>query len=356
VIGASQGCDLYLLDENRAPGDQVLQISDGSEEADVLASATAISGDGSRAYFAAQGVLTADTNPEGDTAVANQPNLYLYETAEGLSFIGTLAAGDSAGLWDTKGTRFGDAYAAPVHGASEEEGGDGHVLAFASKAPLTADDADGGHRDVFRYDANTDSLERVSKAAPGGSDNGAFDASVNPAFLKLIEYNFGETTRWLSEDGEVIAFATAEPLAPGDSDGALNPYAWDAGELGAAFAPITDPPAAAPLGEQIAFSTQKALLPRDGDVAKDIYVARANGGFPEPPPPVFCNPLSEGSCQGTPPPAPPAGTPATAAPSQGNVKPSKKCKKGQVKRKGRCVKKKVKAKRKRAGDGRGERR
>ena len=141
---------------------------------------------------------------------------------------------------------------------------------------------DGGFRDVFRYDAEAETLERISKAAPGGSDNGAFDATVNPAFAKVIEYNFGETTRWMSEDGQIIAFATEEPLLPGDTDGANNPYVWNAGELGASFAAIVEPPAAAPWQGQIAFATPTALLPRDGDVAEDVYVARADGGFAEP--------------------------------------------------------------------------
>jgi hypothetical protein len=343
-LGASSGCDLYLYDATEPEGERVIQVSDGegADEADVLLSATAISGDGTHAYFVAQGVLTSDVNPEGDSAVAGQPNLYLYDTdTDGLSFIGTLSPGDPAGMWATKGSGFGDAYAAPTRGASEEEGGDGHVLAFASKAPLTEDDEDLGFRDVFRYDATADTLERISKAPEGGEDNGSFDVSVNPAFLKLIEYNFGETTRWMSEDAENIAFATAEPLVPSDTDAANNPYVWDGGELGAVITPITEPPTAAPTGGQIAFATPKALLPPDGDVVKDVYVARANGGFVEPTPPIPCDPLSEGACEG--PPSPKLGS--VPLPTNGaNLKPPhKKCKKGLVRKvrrngKVRCVK------------------
>ncbi len=348
TIGASEGCDLYLYDSTQPEGERLTQASDGegSEPADVLNSTTAISGDGSRAYFVAQGVLTSDENPEGAAAIAGEPNLYLYEAAsDELSFIANLVEDDASGLWDIKGTLFGDAYAAPYHG-------DGHVLAFASKAKVTDDDNDGGFRDVFRYDANAETLERISKAAPGGSDDGEFDATVNPAVLKIIEYNFGETTRWMSEDAEVIAFATEEPLVPGDSGTDNNPYVWNGGELGAVFAPITEPPAAAPAQGQIAFATPKALLPRDGDVVKDIYVARANGGFVEPVPPTPCNPLQEGNCQGPPSQEPgPVPLPADGA----NVKQSsKKCKKGQIKRRGKCVKKPRKGKR--AGHNRGGKR
>ncbi len=362
-LGASQGCDLYLYDETKPESERIVLASDadGSEEADVLNSTTAVSGDGARAYFVAQGVLTADANPEGDTAAAGQPNLYLYEAAaEKLSFLATLVNGDAAGMWDTKGTLLGDAYAAPLHGAGSEAGGDGHVLAFASKASVTDDDGDGGFRDVFRYDADDETLERISKAVSGGEDNGPFDVSVNPAFSKELGSNFGEATRWVSEDGQLIGFATAEPLIPGDEDEAINPYAWDAGELGAVFAPILEggagPPAVSPPGGQIAFATATALLPGDKDVVEDVYVARANGGFSELAPPTLCNPLNEDSCQGPPPPPPGMGTPATATSTAGNVRPSAKCKKGFVKRKGKCVKRPGKRKAgKRAGARRGGR-
>ena len=122
-----------------------------------------------------------------------------------------------------QGPLFGDAYAAPLHGVAGQEGGDGHVLAFASKAPVAGEDSDGGFRDVFRYDAEDETLERISRRAPRGADNGPFDATVNPAVQKILEFNFNEMTRWMSEDGQVIAFATEEPLLPGDEDEAIQP-------------------------------------------------------------------------------------------------------------------------------------
>lgn len=359
TLGASKGCDLYLYDANRPEGDRMVQVSAGGagdpdpgKGADVLSSITAVSGDGSHAYFVAQGFLTADPNPEGATATAGQPNLYLYEADTGqISFIGTMLAADrggviEGGVWGAVGSFFGDASAVPLYGPDLEGGGDGHVLVFASKASLTADDLDGGFRDVFRYDAVADTLERVSKAAAGGEDNGPFDARVNPA-IKGPESNFGEATRWASEDGQTIAFATAEPLLPGGDGEALNPYVWDEGQLGAVLAPITIPPAVAPVGRQLAFSTVSALLGRDQDTAPDVYVAREGGGFLEPPPPTPCNPLIEGiqagGCRDFEPP-PPHGSTDTGASTAGNVKEPTKCKKGQVKRKGKCVSRKGKRK------------
>jgi hypothetical protein len=345
TLGASKGCDLYLYDENRPPGDRIVLASGGPEEASVLASATAVSGDGSRAYFVAQGVLTADTNPEGASAAAGQPNLYAYDAGAGqLAFIATLSASDASRLWDnTKGQGFNEAFAAPLHGAGPEEGGDGHILAFTSRASITGDDGDGGFRDVFRYDAEADAVERISKAAPGGSDDGEFDAFANPAWNREQGFNFNEATRWVSEDGELIGFATKEALIPSDEDEAMNSYFWEAGTLGAAPGALFDeggetrPPAIAPKGGQVAFSTSTQLVGFDNDVVEDVYVAPPDGGFPEPAPLSPCQPLQEGSCEGPPSPKPaPVPLPADGS----NVKPSPKCKKGQVRSKGKCLKKK----------------
>ena len=115
--------------------------------------------------------------PKATRPLRGTPNLYLYDAGTTqLSFIGTLAQSSMGSPLGYRGQLPRDAYAV----RHREDGGDGHVLAFASKAPLTADDTDGGFRDVFRYDAEAETLERVSKAAEGGEDNGPFDASVNP--------------------------------------------------------------------------------------------------------------------------------------------------------------------------------
>ena len=340
-VGKSKGCDLYLYDADRAPGDRIVQASagEGPGPADVLSSIPAVSGDGSRAYFVAQGVLSAGPNPAGESAQVGQPNLYLYEAAsDTTSFIATLSADDAGAMWGAGGSLVGDAYAAPLHGPGLQGGGDGHVLAFASKAPLTEDDQDGAFRDVFRYDAQAQTLQRISKAPEGGADNGPFDVTVNFSSA-TPEGNFNEASRWVSEDGQTIAFATEEALTADDEDGAASPYAWHQGQLGAVPAQIVGLPIAAPLGGQIAFSTAAALLPGDSDAAVDTYVLREGGGFPEPSPPVLCDPLQEGSCQqAEPQPQAPAAPATSSFSGPGNAKEPTRCRKGQVKRRGRCVK------------------
>lgn len=181
VGAAVAGCDLYLYDATRPVGERLIQVSAGEANgahpiigsgANAYNSIAAISGDGSRVYFVAQGALTDEMNPEGDQALAGQPNLYTWDTtSETTTFVGTLVSGDQGGLWGSGGGTFrNDAYPAPALGtdvSGTEIGGDGHILLFRSKAALTSDDGDGSGRDVFRYDTEAETLERVTKGSSG---------------------------------------------------------------------------------------------------------------------------------------------------------------------------------------------
>jgi hypothetical protein len=373
--GASAGCDLYLYDTAKPVGERLTDVSAGSasdpspgEGANVLGDPiTAISSDGSHAYFVAQSVLTTDPNPEGDVAQQGEPNLYLYERDAvhpngRTAFVGTLAAADERTLWGSEQSYVGGAYAVPSIGATDEDGGDGHILLFASKAPLTSDDTDAGASDIFRYDAEAETLQRISKAAPGGSEEATSGVGVNSNTI-APNANPAEQGRWVSEDGNTVGFSTAEPLAPGDEDGAVNPYLWKEGELIRlpSKAEVREPgeakallpgfnPTLSPSGDEVGFSSSYRLLPQDGDTASDVYVARVGGGFPNPAPASTCNPLSEGACQG-----PPSGPPTTLAPASesfagpGNPKPAGKCARPRVRKHGRCVTTKKHKAKKRTG-------
>ncbi len=375
VLSAVAGCDLYLYDRSRPVGERLVQVSAGEElgpgvheagmEAKVYNGITAISADGSHVYFAAQGVLTDGVNPQGATAQPGKPNLYTWDAeSEQMSFLGTLAAplslsdpGDAIifsdegdGLWGGQGTWRNNAYPVPVLSPAEQsgeggvEGGDGHILVFESRAELTANDADGRRLDVYRYDAVGPSLACLS-CAPGSSveepDEKPFDVDPRGDFTPLGT-DFAESRRWVSEDGEEVGFMTAEPLLPGDVDGAKNSYLWQQGSLarlpGKAFlsAQLAGPFLSHD-GSTVAFATATPLLLRDGDKSADVYVARVGGGFPEPPPPPPCEPGSPGNdCQPPPPPPPPPPRVASEVVGPGNPK-HHLCRKGKVRRHGRCM-------------------
>jgi hypothetical protein len=354
-IGASEGCDLYLYDSTLPPGQRLIQVSAGEagaptpgEGADVLNGATAISGDGSHVYFVAQGVLTTDPSPKGASPIAGQPNLYVWErSSEDTSFIGTLASNDS--LWGAASY-----FAVPELGTDSEGnevGGDGHILPFASSAPLTADDSDGAHRDAFRYDADTGELLRVSKAAPGGADNGSFDVSDQSGFNQSsLGTDFAEQRRRVSEDANTIVLSTKEGLLPGDVNERIDRYLWRGGELFRLPGQVGASEGETALshdGSTVAFITFSALLPQDGDQTTDVYALRVGGGYPNAVAPVPCQ---GEACQG-PASAPPAApdTASAAFTGPGNVvKGAPKCRKGFVRRRGSCVKKKAQRRRKAA--------
>jgi hypothetical protein len=357
TVGASKGCDLYLYDADLSESERLIQVSAGGngdptpgESANVLSSITAISPDGSHIYFVAQGVLTTDPNPVGAVAQPNQPNLYMYERDAAHSgghtaFISTLAAGDSKVLWGS-GVSFAPGVAAvPLHGSAS--GGDGHVLFIVSKASLTTNDTDGGRSDVFRYDSTEATLLCVS-CAPGGSPDAAPFSATAGLGEGGVSSNVAEYGRWVSEDGSTATFATAEPLMIGDVDGVNNPYLWKneqvtmlPGEVGEKqFEQIDQLPVMSANGQEVGFSTSTPLLPEDGDTARDAYLVRADGGFPVRSQAILCNPISEGSCQGSPSVKPSGRVPSSNSfTGPGNAAQPVSCKKNFVRRKGKCVKK-----------------
>jgi hypothetical protein len=368
IDAAVAGCDLYLYDSERPAGHRLVQVSAGEElgagvhekgkGAKVYNSIAAISGDGSHVYFAAQGVLTEHPNPEGKKAgeyPASTPKLYLWdEEAEATSFVGPLSSGDKEGLWGNEGTWHNNAYPAPVLGPDGKGGGAGDVLVFESKAELTANDGDGEHLDVFRYDAKAEppTLECVS-CAPGGTDSAPFDVAKQGfgAVASAPGTDFAEEGRWVSEDGNTISFTTPEGLIPGDVIGAKDYYLWRDENLSRIPGGVyvsgehENGPFLSPQGSEVAFQTTARLLPQDIDTAPDIYVARTGGGFPNPPAAEPCQPdesLPGKQCQEEQrAPSVPNAASATFSGS-GNPPPKPGCGKGKVRRNGRCVSRKLK--------------
>jgi hypothetical protein len=321
---AAAGCDLYLYDASLPVGQRLVQVSAGDETnptpgagAGVLDEIAAISGDGSHVYFVADGVLTTAPGPTGAVAAAGQRNLYLYQRDSAhpdgrIAFIGAAAASDGDGkLWASPSTFKGRAYPVPVTGKNsegEEIGGDGRLFVFQSDAAFTADDSDGGETDVYRYDSGSHQIERISKALPGGADNGPFDiragTGTNPT---VVGTAFGEIGRWVSEDAETIVMRTEEGWAADDTNGVMDAYMWRDGQVyrlpGSSDATLLADrfdrqPSMSHDGSVVAYLTPQQALPQDGDSAADVYVVRVDGGYPAPVPGIDCDPLASGGCHG----------------------------------------------------------
>lgn len=246
------------------------------------------SGDGRGVYFAARGRITTTANSRGAQPAAASNNLYRYErTADHpngrVTFVATLGTADS-GLWAT--SRSG-----------QRAGAGGRVLVFPSVARLTSDDTD-SVADIYRYDAATDELLRVSHAKEGfaGDGNGAFAAATS------IAADAGNRPPAVSSDGSTVVFVTAEALEPRDVNGADDVYRWKGGQVDLVSDGQGPEPGiqlgngqygVSPDGSAVVFSTAQRLVAEDVDGANDVYVARIGGGILSTSPPST-------SCSGEP--------------------------------------------------------
>ena len=230
-------------------------------------------------------LLNSDTNPEGGTAQDEQPNLYLYEaeTAE-LSFIATLAAGDAGGLWGKTGSFFGDAYAAPLYGPDLQGGGDGHVLAFASKAAITSDDSDGGSA---TSSATTPSPTRSSASPkpPRGLRQRPLRRQRQPCHRRRCS-NTTSARRPAGPPRTVSSSPSPPPsrCCPATTTGPSTPTSGTQ-ETRRRLRPGQRTARRRPRRRAGRLRHPDGAFAQDGDLAKDVYVARADGGFPEPIPP-----------------------------------------------------------------------
>jgi hypothetical protein len=156
---------------------------------------------------------------------------------------------------------------------------DGRYLVFGTSAGLVTagpgTDADGGAVDLYRYDAVTRALVRVSTGVSGsGGNTPGMDASNGPPS--------SERRGTVTADGSLVVFVTGEALSPEDIDGVADVYAWhddgrvsliSDGRTGGKLGWVT------PSGRDIFFTTGGRLTALDGDVNEDIYDARVGGGF-----------------------------------------------------------------------------
>jgi hypothetical protein len=346
--------DLYLYDSSPpASGPTLVQASQGlpGSEAKLLGLLDT-SADGSRVYFAAEGALTGP-NAEGKTPVVGRPNVYLYQRdaahpAGRLVFVATLAVSGDSAVWRVPNDpltsfRGEAAFALP----SEVADGDGRFLLFPSHAALLPEDGDAA-RDLYRYDDSQSELLCLSCLGQGN-----FDVTIpSRGGVDIAQANETQRQRRASADGSAVPFATSEGLADEDLNGAADVYLWregslslvsaGSGEFGASPAGISRD------GKNVFFATRAPLLDRDDNNALDIYDARVDGGFLVPPVAPICLSLEEchGAGRASPPPASAASTTFSGA---GNRPPKKPCRKGMVRRNGRCVKSKPKAKHKQRG-------
>ncbi len=254
---------------------------------------------------------------------------------------------------------------------------DGTHLAFNSVRSLTGfDNRDvvSGQPDdeIYLYDATTSQLVCASCDPSGARPTGGASIAGSEVSVYLPAHGWeGDEylPRNLSEDGSRLFFETADALVPGDTNDQQDVYEFEGGRPHLISSGTSDEPSsfldASPSGDDVFFETQAQLVPQDVDQSFDIYDARVGSRFPAPTSSATC---AGAGCQGALP-APSAfaapmsstfsGAGNLPAPVVSGAKPKAKakpklCRRGYMKKRGRCVKESRRAKKAAATTRRGK--
>jgi hypothetical protein len=348
----ASGCNLYewecphcqeLTESEALAKRRLIDVSADPHGGPRVQGTLASSPDGTHVYFVAKGVLSEAPNAQGQSAHGGAENLYVYERDPAypqgrLAFIAALSPSDEEQWNSERG------------GGRADVTPEGRFLLFTSRRALTADDSSvSGVAQVFRYDAQSAQLLRVSVGQAGFNDNGnagIADASIVPPQGEPSVPQRSDPT--MSHDGSYVFFKSPVGLTPqalndvqvGTFEGeplyAQNVYEYHDGNVslisdgkdvsaGAGF-----PPRGVELlgsdasGSNVFFSTADQLVPQDTDTQLDIYDAHiCSTGQPcIVPAPQQPPPCEAEACHGTPPGAPAGQAPASESfTGPGNLTP-----------------------------------
>ena len=278
----------------------------------------------------------------GGQGVENQPNLFVVKQGGAPDLIGTLEADNPAVVAAVADNE--------VHDWSNfQVSENGDYAVFPSSQELTPPYENDGFEMIYRHATNGGSIACASCIST--EESPLADASLPSRGLGL------------TEDGRVF-FNTTDALVMRDTNGKLDAYQFkqsgDPQENGNSL--ISTGFSAFPSslltvtrdGTDAFFFTREELVERDANgQAMKIYDARAGGGTFIVPPPAPCAASDE--CHGPSSPVAPPPPIGSYKGSGGNVNPGKRCRKGFVKKNGKCVKKKRGKKRngRKAGSRRG---
>ncbi|HTC58834.1 MAG TPA: hypothetical protein VK691_01825 [Solirubrobacteraceae bacterium] len=346
-----------------------------------------IASDGSYVYFASGSVLAHG-------AVPGSGNIYVWHE-------GTISLVTDAGQlddWTPHALLYlGNALGGPSEGAKTARvSADGRTLMFTSRGNVTGYDNRGTGNDciedegaapcneVYVYDAETGQVRCIScnpSGIPARSDTLLYHLEIPGKFLSPGPLYPFDLPRNLTEDGSRVFFETEEALLPKDTNGEMDVYEWEregAGSCGVGQSDgclylistgQSEEPSyfaeASASGGDVFFFTQQSLVKQDNDELIDMYDAREGGGIAAQNAAAAVTPCLGEACRAAQVPpaalgvpvsqvfsgpgnlAPPVEAKAVAKPKPKGVK---QCKKGFVKKKGKCVRQR---KAKKSGDRKG---
>jgi hypothetical protein len=312
---------LYRWDEGLSPGHRLVDLTvdhepaDGSNpkfkgligaSSDAAADPESNAAPGNTVYFVAHGQLVAGAPVDESTL-----KLYRWRWNAGtpsVDYLGPYVTALPNGKPDfgDEGPTFTELPSDPnifPHFDRDHLSADGRYLSIVSKLrldPAVDRDAD---VDVYRWD-EAGGWTCISCQVPGapstGNADSFFENRINGNSRLFI--NATITDFVVSSDGQRIVFTTPDALLPGDVNGeagcpaqdaypnleysCMDVYEWHDGTL-SLITPGTSSQRMDPIdvtpGGDIFFDTAQRLLGADVDNGNDIYVARIDGGFPEPP-------------------------------------------------------------------------
>jgi DNA-binding beta-propeller fold protein YncE len=360
----SQACDLYRYD---VANDTLTDLSVDLNSADLatgpsVQGVVAVSPDGSHVYFAARGQVVpgkgktyAENLQSSSGGKFGSVNIYLAHGGI-VKYITTLSQqSESSGdlLRVFAGSVLMRSYGWT---AATNEGGD--RLLFTSTSSTITGYNSGGPPEAYLYSegqSEPDSIVCVSCRRDGLSS--AFPSGKtlqSPVPVSGRQLRNVTRARAMSANGRRVFFTSYNRLAPEALEGQKNIYEWEDGNVyflavanlsgGSGAGSYLDSSAS---GNDVFIATSDRLSPQDEDSVSDVYDLRVDGGFLVPSDPSDCQldeaiPLILGQsyCQGEapiPPPMPVPGTLIHVGP--GNESPPKPCRKGTVRKHGKCVSK-----------------
>jgi hypothetical protein len=351
LLPGATGASLYEYDFDAAnPHERLIRI------ASEIGSVPAVSVDGTRIYFESPAVLSGRANGNGETAKLGGQNLYVDETS---------------GAPD------------PVFVAQEVQGPhatrDGQFLVYTSGRHVAGTNDVSVIPQLFEYDTDTGLNSRVSVGQ-------AFGAGYDCPITHVVEERYGcdgnatggsyylpyplteqEHLAWWPTDATSGLAVSADGVVEFESEDALTPlavaehenvYEYSEGEVyllspGTEVAEKNLSQLSRLLGidesgQDAFFGTTESVVPQDTNSQTSWYDARIEGGFPAPAEAPTCLP---GSCRGPSSSAPMLADLASATAAAGDnlaaptpapvakPKPAAKCRKGFVRKKGKCVRK-----------------
>jgi hypothetical protein len=180
------------------------------------------------------------------------------------------------------------------------------VLVFQASAPIAGFNDAGGEQ-IYRYDIKTNELGCISCPPAGIKPSGnaylsAIDQYASRLGLSIHSADVVNDARGVSSDGMKVFFDSPDPLVARDTNGQLDTYEWENGNIFLISAGTSREYSLfldnGESGGDVFFATEDELVEGDNDTGFDVYDARVPRPGDNPPPSAV--PCSGDVCQGPP--------------------------------------------------------